>query len=197
VVLSWGDVGFVRLFSTKPIKGPADFTNAKIFVWDGDPKSVDAWKAAGFKPVVLSSTDVIPSLQTGMIDTIASAPLYALTARLYQKAKYMTDLPWAVLTGATVVRKELWDKIPADQRAKVQAIAVEYGKKINDEVRKENEAAVATMKGQGMVEVKADSVADWQAAADRANQVVRGGVVPASAFDEVLKLRDEYRKSHK
>src|SRR5579871_3587884 len=86
IAINWSDVGFVQFFSAKAIRTPSDVKAVKLFAWDGDPKAVDAWRAAGFQPIVLSSTDVVPSLQTGMIDTVAAAPLYAFTARIYQKA---------------------------------------------------------------------------------------------------------------
>jgi TRAP-type transport system periplasmic protein len=197
VAIQWSDVGFVRFFSTKPIAKIDDMKSAKLFAWDGDPESVKAWRAAGFQPVVLSSTDVIPSLQTGMIDTIAAAPLYAFTSRIFQKANRMNDLPWAILTGATVVRKEIWEQIPAAIRPKLLEISKEYGKKISLLVRKMNEDALQQMKAQGLQVVATSDQAGFQKAADAANKVVRGGVVPAELFDEVMKLRDEYRKGKK
>src|SRR6478735_1070890 len=132
VVIGWSEIGFVRFFSTKEYKTMADFTQkAKVFGWEGDPASIEAWRAGGFKPVVMSSTDIIPSLQTGLIDTVAMAPLYSFTARIFEKAKYMLDLEWAPLTGATVVRKDVWEKIPADLRPKLLEISHEYAKKIS------------------------------------------------------------------
>jgi TRAP-type C4-dicarboxylate transport system substrate-binding protein len=193
VVLNWSDVGFVHFFSTKPYATPAAVKSAKVFAWEGDPASVEAWKAAGLHPVVLSSTDIMPSLQTGMIDTFASSPLYAQTARIYQKANVMLDLPWAVVNGATVVRKDVWEKIPVEFRQKLLDVARESGREIQRVVRKMNEDAVGTMRAQGLQVVKAEDLPGWQEAAGRANQVVRGGVVPKEIFDEVLRLRDEYR----
>ena len=197
VVLAWADIGFVHFFSTRAIRTPADMANAKLFAWDGDPASVEALKRAGFKPVVLSSTDVIPSLQTGMIDTIASAPLYSLTSRIYQKANKMSDLRWAILTGATIVKKEVWERVPADLRPKLIDIARQYGKRIDAEVRSINDDAIKQMQKQGLEVIHASDAAGWQAAADAANRVVRGGVVPEKLFDEVMRYRDEYRAAHK
>jgi TRAP-type C4-dicarboxylate transport system substrate-binding protein len=148
--------------------------------------------------VVLSATDIVPSLQTGMIDTIATAPLYALTTRIYQRANKMLDLPWAVVNGATVVRKELWDRVPADVRPQLLTIARDYGRRIQLAVRRENEDAITEMKKQGLqtVSVSVSDVAAWNVAAANANKVVRGQVVPAASFDAVVRLRDEYRKAH-
>jgi hypothetical protein len=45
--------------------------------------------------------------------------------------------------------------------------------------------------------VQPADIQGWQEAADRANAVVRGRVVPTWIFDEVVKLRDEYRAQHR
>jgi TRAP-type C4-dicarboxylate transport system substrate-binding protein len=196
VPLTWGAIGALKLFCTKPFKTPAEAAGAKVFAWEGDPGSVKAWKAAGFNPVVLSSTDVITSLQTGMIECIPNVPLYVLTARLFEKAPYMIDVNWGWLVGATVVRKDAWEKIPADLRPKLLAIARELGHKVDEEVAKLNTEAVAAMEKQGLKVVKVDP-APWKVMAEKSWPVVRGEVVPAAFFDEVKALRDAQRAAKK
>ncbi len=193
VPLHWSQVGFIRIFCTKGYSTPAEMSDARMFAWDGDPASVDAWKAAGFRPVVLSSTDVVPSLQTGMINCIANVPLYLLTARLFERANHMIDVPWGYLIGATLIRKETWERIPADLRPKLLAIAHELGARVDAEVRKLNDDAVAAMRKQGLTVVAVDP-APWRAAAEKAWPVIRGHVVPAPFFDEVVSARDESRR---
>jgi TRAP-type C4-dicarboxylate transport system substrate-binding protein len=196
VPLTWGAIGAIKLFCTKAIKTPAEAAGVKIFAWEGDPGSVKAWKAAGFNPVVLSSTDVITSLQTGMIECIPNVPLYVLTARLFEKAPYMIDVNWGWLVGATVVRKDTWDKVPADMRPRLLAIARELGTKVDVEVARLNTEAVAAMEKQGLKVVKVDAAA-WRAMAEKSWPVVRGEVVPAAFFDEVKALRDAQRAGKK
>ena len=196
VALNWGAIGAIKLFCTKPFKTPAEAAGAKVFAWEGDPGSVKAWKAAGFNPVVLSSTDVITSLQTGLIVCIPNVPLYVLTARLFEKAPFMIDVPWGWLVGATIVRKDAWEKIPADLRPRLLAIAKELGKKVDAEVAKLNTEAVAAMEKQGLKVVKVDPAA-WRVVAEKSWPVVRGEVVPAAFFDEVKTLRDAQRAGTK
>jgi TRAP-type C4-dicarboxylate transport system substrate-binding protein len=192
VVLQWSRVGAMSMYCTRPIRTPAEMANAKIFAWEGDPKSVDAFRAAGMRPVVLASTDVVPSLQTGMIDCITNVPLYVLTTRIFEKADNMMDLPWGYIYGATIVRKDVWEKIPADLRAKLAAVAVEMGRKVDAEVRRLNVDAVAAMKKQGLTVVPVEA-APWRAAMEKSWPVVRGGVVSAAFFDEVKAARDACR----
>jgi TRAP-type C4-dicarboxylate transport system substrate-binding protein len=196
VALQWGEVGFVYLFSTQPYKTPLDFGKGKVFTWNGDPGAEAAWKAAGFHPVVLSSTDLIPSLSSGMINIISEPPLYAYTTDLYSKAANMLDMHWGLLTGATVVRKDTWEKVPADLRPKLLKIAADYEAKVRADVRKQNEDAIEQMKKRGLTINSPGDIQDWQKAAMAADAVIKSRV-PAAFYDEVKKVRDEYRAQHK
>jgi len=191
-VLHWSRVGAMSLFCNAPFRTPAEMANAKIFAWEGDPKSVEAWRAAGFRPVVLSSTDIVPSLQTGMIDCVTNVPLYVLTSRLFEKANRMVDLPWGWILGATLVRKDAWEKVSPEVRVKLQDIALDLGRKVDAEVRRLNADAVTAMKKQGLQVISVDP-APWRAAMEKSWPIVRGGVVPAEFFDEVKAARDACR----
>jgi TRAP-type C4-dicarboxylate transport system substrate-binding protein len=196
VVLSWAQIGTVNIFCTKPYATPEAAADAKFFAWDGDPAAVEAFKLGGFRPVVLSSTDIVPSFQTGMINCLAQVPAYVLTARLFDKANHMMDFPWAYLIGATVVKKDTWEKIPADLRPKLMAIAKDVNGKIDAEVKRLNDDAVSAMVKQGLKVVKVEA-APWEKAAARTWPAIRGKVLPEQTFDAALKARDEARKARK
>ncbi|MBK7973125.1 MAG: TRAP transporter substrate-binding protein DctP [Deltaproteobacteria bacterium] len=107
VVLSWGDTGWIHFFAKKALRTPADAAGVKIFAWAGDPNAVEAWKASGFQPIVLSSTDMMTSLTTGMIESFAQSAIMANASRWYEQAKFMSDVPWGRLLTATLVKKEV------------------------------------------------------------------------------------------
>jgi TRAP-type C4-dicarboxylate transport system substrate-binding protein len=193
VAVNWSDVGFVHFFSTFPMTKPPNPGQAKISVWSGDPQAVEAWQTMGFQPVVLGTTDVIPAMQTGMINTMICPPLYAFTAHLFEKANNMLDLNWAILTGATVIKKETWEAIPADVRAKLIVIADEEGRKLETAVAKMTDDAIQQMKEQGLHVNAVQDLPSWRAAAQRGWAAIRGKSVPAATFDEVKRLCDEYR----
>ncbi len=190
--LQWSRVGSIYLFCDGPRRTPAEMKGAKVWAWEGDPKSVDAYRVAGFHPVVLSATDIVPSLQTGMIDCVPNVPLYVLTARLFDKANHMMDAPWSHMVGATLVRKDAWERIPADLRPKLLAIAEELGRKVDAEVKRLNADAVAAMQRQGMKVVPTEP-GPWRAVMEKTWPIVRGGVVPEGFFDETKKARDACR----
>ncbi|WP_242346671.1 TRAP transporter substrate-binding protein [Anaeromyxobacter terrae] len=189
IALQWSRIGAIHLFCDSPFKTPAEMSRAKIWAWEGDPKSVEAFRAAGMQPVVLSANDMYPSLQTGMINCVPNVPLYVLTARLFEKANNMMDVSWSYMMGATLVRKDAWEKIPADLRPKLLQIAKDLGQKVDVEVRRLNADAVGAMQKQGLQVVKVDA-APWRQAMEKSWAVVRGGVVPAEFFDAVKAARD-------
>jgi TRAP-type transport system periplasmic protein len=189
VAVQWSTIGAIHLFCDKAHRSPADMADTKIWAWEGDPKSVEAYRAAGLKPVVLSSSDIVPSLQTGMIDCVPNVPLYIFTTRLYERAPQMMDTAWSYMVGATLVRKDAWEKVPADLRPKLLAIAQELGAKVDAEVKRLNDDAVAEMQKKGLTLVPGDAAA-WRVAMEKTTPIVRGGVVPAPFFDELRKVRD-------
>src|SRR5713101_1778306 len=197
IPIHWGEVGFVYFFSTEPYLTPADFSKGKIFTWNGDPAAEAAWRKAGFRPVVLSSTDLIPALTSRMVNIISQPPLYAYTTHIFDKADNMLNLHWGFLTGATVVKKEVWDRIPAEMQKKLLEIGEDYGERTRKDVRKQNEDAIEQMRKRGLTINQPTDIEEWRRVAERAHEVVRGKVVPTAIYDEVVRLRDEYRAQHK
>lgn len=195
VVLNWGDTGWVQMFSSKKISSLDDLHGLKMFAWAGDPSSSKALRLAGFQPVVISSTDIMPSLQTGMIQGFATAPIMAFTARWYENAKYMINASWGHLPGATIVSKKSWDKIPADLQPKLLAIARKIGVQVNAEVARMQAEAIVQMKKNGLqvVELNQADRVKWVKLAEKMWPAIRGGVCTAEDFDEVKRVRDQYR----
>ncbi len=191
VVLAWGEIGFTRFFSTVARPTLDDMRKAKMFAWEGDPDSTKAWEKAGFKPVVLSSADLVPSLQTGKIDALCYPPVLVLAGNMHSKAKFMLDMPYSSLTGVTVVNKDIWDKIPADLRPKLLAVFREASAKIDQDVRKMEDDSIAKLKSQGVTVVQSADPGAWQKAMEDVYQFVRGTVVPAQAFDDARKALRE------
>jgi len=192
VVVQWSRIGGASFFCNAPFRTPGELARAKIFAWEGDPGTVKAWRAAGLQPVVLSSTDLVPALSTGMIDCVGNVPLYMLTTRAFEKARYLLDLPWGFVLAATVVRQDAWERVPPELRPRLLAIAGEIAGRIDAGVRQLNADAVEAMKRQGLVPVAVDPAA-WRPALERSWPVLRGEVVPAPFFDEVKGARDACR----
>ena len=153
-------------------------------------------KSLGFDLVPQPATEIVTALQTGLINAVTISPQLAIITQCFHYAKYMTDLNWELLLGAAVIDKRVWDKIPTDLHAQFMQVMQEAAKKLQDEIRKEGETDVKVMKDRGLNVVPVDARARdaWVKLAESAYPRIRGRIVPAEAFDEALKYRDEYRK---
>jgi len=196
VVLNWVDAGWIRFFTTRPVATPDDLRKLKLFQWNGDPKTLEIWKIAGFNPRPASSADLPTGLSTGLFEACGLSPQVAQIGRYYERAKYMTDLNWALLLGATVIKKDTWAKVPADVKPALLKAMEEAGARLQADIRRSGEADVAAMKSAGLTVVPVDAKTKelWRQTAESAYGKVRGDFVPADAFDEAIKARDDYRK---
>lgn len=195
VVLFWGDAGWVRFFSKEPALRPADYRRMKVFAWVGDNPQVDIMKALGYQPVVLEISDILPGLQTGMVNMVPSTPFYALVGQFYGHAPHMLDMNWVPIVGAVVMTRKAWDSMsPSAQKALRQA-ADAGGAELRAISRRENEEALEAMKKRGLkVQTLTPEIeAEWRAVAEQAYPLIRGRMVPAPLFDEVQQALREYR----
>jgi TRAP-type C4-dicarboxylate transport system substrate-binding protein len=197
VVLNWADGGWVHFFAQKPVATPDDLKALKLFTWAGDATSVDLWKSAGFNPVPLPATEIATALQTGLVNALGCPPQVAVISQYYNYAKNMTDLRWQLLLGATLINKTVWDRIPAPLRPGLLQAARESGTRLQGEIRKSGDRDVDAMRKRGLNVVTVDARAreQWRKTAESLYPRIRGAIVPADAFDEAMRYRDEYRKS--
>ena len=198
-VLNWGDAGWVHFFSKTPIVTPAEAKALKLFMWSGDTNLVQLYKETGFHPVPLSTSDLLPSLQTGMVNGYSSTPLASLAFQWFGLAPNMADLRYAPLTGATVIERKAWEKIPAELRPKLLEASRLAGRKLRVEIRRLNQEALAVMVKNGLKihSVPPEVQAQWRKMVEDVYPRVRGKIMPAEAFDAVKGYRDEYRAAQR
>ena len=147
VVLFWVDAGWVRYFSKEPMVTPDEMRKMKVFVWAGNPAQIDIMKKHGYNPVGLETGDILPGLQTGLVNVVPAPPVFALYSQVDKRAPHMIDLKWAPLVGACVIKKDIWDKIPPEAKEYMLKAASEAGREIRANSRKESVESVAAMLG--------------------------------------------------
>ncbi len=196
VVLNWVDGGWVHFFTKSPVAVPDDLRKLKLFTWAGDAESVEVWRSAGFNPVPLPSTEIATALQTGLVEALGSPPQVAVISQFFNHARNMTDLRWQLLQGATIITKATWEKIPADVRPELLKVTQEAGTRLRKEIREAEAKDIEAMKKRGLtvVPVSAAQRALWQKLTESIYPRIKGKVLPAEAFDEAMRYRDEYRK---
>lgn len=195
VVLAWGDAGWVRFFSKEPAFRPEDYQKMKFFAWGGEADQQEIMKSMGYTPVPLETSDILPSVQTGMINVVPSTPYFALASQVYTMAPNMLEINWAPIVGALVVTKKSWDDMSPDAQAALRSAGEKAGVQLRAKARQEVEDAVEAMKKRGLVvnRPNAEQMRAWQELADKLYPRIRGTLVPAETFDEVFRHLKAYR----
>ncbi len=195
-LLFLGDLGWVRFFSVNPIVRPEDLKKVKLFTWTGDTAQVDLMKSLGLHPVPLEPTDILVGLQTGLVDAVPMVPFFAQIAQLHDKAKFMLDLEWAPLVGGGVMTTKAWDALTEAQKKSVLESAKTAGSEIIRRNRVESDASIEAMKKRGLTvtPVTPEIREAWRKFLEPIYPKVRGTLVPADLFDQVMQALDEQRK---
>ena len=197
VLLNWGHGGWVHFFTRTPVKTIEELKKLKIFVWAGDDLSVQMWKANGFNPVALAATDILPALQTGMIDALPSPPLAANLLQWYRKAPYMADIGLGPLAGALVITKSAWNKISPADRAAILAACEKTETRLEREIPGQDSTSVVEMGKRGLtvVRIAPAEAKVWRATAESFATQLREKAVPKDILDLAVRERDIVRKA--
>ena len=159
---------------------------------------MNLYRSVGLNPVPLETVDILPSLQTGLINAVPLPPGYALPSQVDTVANHMLDLAWAPLVGALVITKKTWDTIPAEAKDGLRKSAAETGKLIKADGRRESAESVEAMRKRGLQvhKVSPEIEAEWGRECESMYPKIRGSLVPPDIFDEVVKQLQTYRAEH-
>ncbi len=197
VLLHWSNVGWLRIFASKPVASFDDFKQRKQFVWGSEGRLASWYQELGLHPVSLAATDVLTGLQTGLIETLPVTPLAALSLQWFRSAPHMLDHRFAPLLGALVVSKSAWNKLSAEDRTAILALSRETEAKLLAEVPKREEEALEEMQKRGLVVAKepAGDAEKWLALGREFQQRFRAHTVPPEIFDRAVELLEQHRQS--
>lgn len=182
----WGDVGFAYLFSNTPIRRPSDAKATKMWVWDSDPVSKEVMKVAGINAIPLGVPDVLPSLQTGVIDAFMNSPYGAIALQWYTKAAYITNLKLAVTIGGSVMTTTTWNKLSDADKQILHDIAHAKHGALLKRIRKDNTKAVDALKDKGMEVIEPEDFPAWKKVADTVRANLTGSLFDAGLVEEMM-----------
>jgi len=199
VLLGWAEVGFVHVFTNHEIKKPQDLRSLKMWAWEGDPIAETLFRELNISPIPLALTDVLTSLQTGLIDAFYASTYAALTLQWYARAKYMVDVRLADAAGAVLLTKKYFDKLPPDLQEILLRNGRTYFKRLTEFSRRDNAEAIEIMKKRGISLIKA-SPDDYQYYVDvctAARRKLIGKIYTEDFLNRVEQSIGEHRRSHK
>ena len=198
-LLGWVEVGPVHIFSNKSIATINDMVGIKTWMWEGDPLAEEMIKALGLSPYPLSVTDVLISLQTGLIDTVYGSPLAAISLQWFTKIKYISMYPLANSTGAVLISNKFFNKLPPDLKNLLLKLSKKHFHRLIALTRKNNDKSIQVMEKAGITLVKKPEGKDLKAFS-KAGKKVRTNLVnklySRELLDNIVSTLNSFRNSH-
>jgi tripartite ATP-independent transporter DctP family solute receptor len=114
VLVLWSENGF-RSFGTKwaPVKQPSDLKGRKMRSQES-LVHIETYRALGALPQPIAATEVLPALQTGVVDGFDNTPIYTFAASWHLAIKHFTLSEHCYQPGAVLISRKEYDKLPAD-----------------------------------------------------------------------------------
>lgn len=197
-LISFGiaESGFAYILSNSPVKEVAELRKLKAWIPDSE-SARQAAKAFKFQPIPLPFSDVLAALQTSLVNTIASSPIAAIALQWHSQVKYLTDMPLLYGSGTLVFSKRAMNKLKAPDRTIVKNILNKVFIEIDKQNQKDNIAALAALKTQGIIFIKpeAKQLAEWKNLAQQGNiDLVAKGFTSKKMYNLVTKYIAEYQQ---
>ncbi|MCS6797155.1 MAG: TRAP transporter substrate-binding protein [Myxococcota bacterium] len=110
----WAENGFRSWFTKeRPIRLPADMRGLRMRSQEA-LVHLETYRAVGASPVPIDVTNVLTSLQTGVVDGFDNSLLFAFAASWYQGARQLNVSQHSYQPGIVVYSKSWFDGLPAD-----------------------------------------------------------------------------------
>ena len=187
--------GFAYIMSTSPIETIKDLRNQKVWIPDDDDATQGAIKAFGINPIPLSLVNVKPSMQTGIINTIATSPAGAIILQWHTQVKYLTKMPFVYLYAALAVNKKAFFKIAEQDRKIVKKEMAKVFHEIGVQNNIDDKQALQALKNQGIqfVSPSKEAVEEWRSKAKTASAaLIKSGILTKDATDTLDQYLTEY-----
>jgi TRAP-type C4-dicarboxylate transport system substrate-binding protein len=122
-------------------------------------------------------------------------PTIALAIQLDSAAPHMLDMNWVPLVGAAIINKKTWDSLSPEAQEALRKSAREAGKLIKADGRRENVESIEAMRKRGLKihTLTPEMNAEWDRTVEQAWPKIRGTVVPADIYDEVMSQLKTFR----
>jgi TRAP-type transport system periplasmic protein len=117
VMVSWAENGWRSIgHKNKAIKVPADLKGVKIRSQESKVH-LSFWKKLEASPVAIAVPEVLPALQTGVVEAFDNTPLFTLAAEWQTAIKHYSVTQHIYQAAAVIYSKKFWDGLsPEDQK---------------------------------------------------------------------------------
>ena len=150
VMVTWAENGWRSIgHKTKLVKKPEDLKAMKIRSQESKVH-LAFWKKLQASPVAIAVPEVLPALQTGVVEGFDNTPLFTLAAEWQTAIKFYTVTNHIYQPGAIIYSKKFWDKISEADRKVLMGPGNNQAAGIRSNVRKLGDSLIDVLKESGV-----------------------------------------------
>lgn len=121
VLVTWAENGYRSIGTkSKMVKTPDDLRGIKIRIQES-PVHIAYWKQLGVSGIPIAIPEVLPALQTGVVEGFDNTPLFTLAAEWQTAIKYFSLTRHIYQPAAIVYSKKFFDGLTEEQRTMMMA----------------------------------------------------------------------------
>ncbi len=124
IVLGWMDAGTRSVYSNKAASKPEDLKGQKIRMM-GNPLFVETMNAMGGNGVAMGFNELLPALQTGVVDGAENNPPTLLAQNHYQVSKVYSQTGHLIIPEIFVFSKKSWEGLSKADQALLMKVSRE------------------------------------------------------------------------
>ncbi|MFM7657715.1 MAG: DctP family TRAP transporter solute-binding subunit, partial [Burkholderiaceae bacterium] len=117
--LAYWDNGFKMMSANKPIRLPSDMRGLKVRI-QGSKVIDEQMRAVGAIPQVMSFSEMVQALQTGVVDAAENPPTNFYSQKVYEVQKHLAVTNHGYIGYAVITNKKFWDGLPPNIRTTLE-----------------------------------------------------------------------------
>jgi len=150
VMITWAENGWRSIgHKTKLIKSPSDLKGVKIRSQESKVH-LAFWKRMQAAPVAIAIPEVLPALQTGVVESFDNTPLFTLAAEWQSAIKHYSVTNHIYQAAAVIYSKKFWDSLKPDDKKILMGPGNGLSKEIRTSVRKLGQSLLDVLKESGI-----------------------------------------------
>ena len=188
--------GFAYVLSTSPTDTFDKLKQSKIWSPDNDVLVQKSMAKFNLGTIPLGLGDVLPALQTGMVDTVTTSPIGAIALQWHTQVTHITDMPILYFYGILAIKNKAYKKISQSDQVIVGQVMGQSFKKIDKINRQDNVDAMNALQALGIKKIdmqQTDRDMLQGQAESLAQSMLAEQQFSKSAYDEIQKYLTEFR----
>ncbi|MDR2797459.1 MAG: TRAP transporter substrate-binding protein DctP [Treponema sp.] len=193
--LAWAKSGWIKIFSRREVFVPQDLKRQKLATSPETPEMSQAFKIMGYQMVPVMTSDLLVSLNSGMIDAVYQSPLLVGGMQLFGITKNMASINIAPFMGGIVLNQQAWRRVPEAYKPELIEVSRRIAEDISDSITQLETSMIKTMTSYGLKvnQISPEQEQAWYADVEKAMPALLDTTFNRELYQKIHDILQQYR----